>query len=447
MKELKIASINCDTGIDKIKKIALNEAPSLSQYDIILFGIMGIPEDIDHRIIDYWKQQLSSAYDHNRLIIVMLHTNYPLSRHSYTTTQGCFWVLPFAPRWKQTTIGTDINHCISNNKPLSDFIKQIQDIFGDNFFYSSIFDDNYGNLSTILRNDNNEPIGFINQDNQKCCLLIPQINFQKLISVNQEALLTNNRIKPDKIVDSMKNRFVDALVNLYKSIHTGNTYEPEPEWLAANEVYKTNEEIKLEDTIRQNKLKIVEIDQNNKQLEQDCLRLGQLRYLLFGHDKPLENSVNYALQILGAEAREYKNPTHNLQIDNLIHYNGITILGEDKGHDGYANNDDINQLIGNHGAYYDIECNETDDVPKAVLFINSERKTELSTRNKSKSCSDKVIKLSKAHKIPIIWTPDLFTITKYVKDSEDFKFAQECFDTIIQSKGGIIDFPDIPNSD
>lgn len=444
MKDLKIASINCDTGIEKITNISLSKNLSLSQYDIILFNIAGVHDTTDIETLDYWKQQLLSAYNKDRLIIIMLDTNYQLSKHTYGVTYESFFVLPFAPKWKQKTTGTDINQCAQKNKPVTDFIKQIKLLFDKDFYYTAIFHDNTNDLSTILRNSNDESIGFINQEKQKCCLLIPQINFQKILHIRYNAFVNPDSEESKKTLNTLQNGFLKALISLYNSTHQGNAYEEEPVWLMDNDSYKTNEELEKEETIRQNKLKIVEIEQANNQLKQDCLQIGQLRYLLFGHDKPLENAVNYALQILGAESAEYKNTDANLQIDNLIHYSGITILGEDKGHEGYANNDDINQLIGNHGAYYDIECNETEDVPKAVLFVNSERKNELSLRNKRNCCSDKVIKLSKSHKTPIVWTPNLFEIAKYVKNTGDSEFAKRCLDTIIQSDGGIVDFPNIP---
>lgn len=444
MAELKIASINCYTGIDKITNISLMENPSLSQYDIILFNISDIPENINSHIVDYWHQQLKSAYDNGRLIIIMMDTNYRLSQHSYASFNGSYWILPFAPSWKQTTIGTDIKHCISNNKPIVDFINQIKRLFDDDFYYSCIFNDDNSGLATILRNANKEPIGFLHQETQKCCLLIPQIKFHKIHGARKAIALGKETADTQPILDKIQNRFIGILIQLYKSLHNGDTYESEPEWISANDVYKTNEEIGYENNIRDNEVKIVEIDQENKKLKNKCLELGQLRYLLFANDKPLEDAVNLALQILGAESSEYNNPEHNLQIDNLIHYDGLTLIGEDKGHKGYANNDDINQLIGHPGAYYEAECQSSDDVPKAVLFINTERKADLSTRDKTKCCSEKTIKLSKAHKIPIVWTPDLFFIAKYVKDSKNNEFAKQCMDVIINSKGGVVDFPEIP---
>lgn len=446
MSELKIASINCYTGIDKITNIPLSDNQSLSQYDIIIFNISNIPETIHSHIVDYWHRQLKSAYDNGRLIIILMDSNCRLSQHNIARENGCYWILPFAPRWKQATIGTDIKPCISNNKPILDFVNHLKTLFKNDFYYESIFEDNNPNLSTILRNHNGEPIGFIKQDRNLCCLLIPQIKFDKIIGAHRAIIVNEDNKEAEKFINDMQKQFFSALVRLHNSLHSANTYETEPEWLTGNDVYKTNEEIEHENLIRKNKLKIVEIDQKNKRLETRCLELGQLRCLLFAYDKPLEHAVNTAFQILGAESTEYENHENTLQIDNLIHYNGVTILGEDKGHDGYSNNDDINQLIANHGAYYDIECTETDDVPKAVLFVNSHRKTELNTRDKTKCCSDKTIKLSKAHKIPIIWTPDLFFIAKYVKDSNDNEFAKKCMDIIIHSEGGIINFPKIPKS-
>lgn len=444
MSNLKIASINCYTGINKISHLDLNSNVSLSQYDIIMFNISNIPSNIEPHIINYWKQQLYTAYKNNRLLIIMLNTNYLLSKHNQANYQGCYWMLPFAPIWKQETTGTDIKPCISNNKPILDFVNHIKILFKDDFYYASIFEDNNTNLSTILKNNNNEPIGFIKQDGKSCCLLIPQINFHNLIDAYKAIFIREDRKKTKEFLDNIQNQFLSALVRLHKALHTGNTYESEPEWLVGKDIYKTNEEIGYENSIQENKAKMAEIEQENKRFETNCLELGQLRHLLFAHDKPLEKAVNTALQILGAESTEYKNDENTLQIDNLIHYNGVTILGEDKGHEGYSNNDDINQLIANHGAYYDIECQETDEVPKAVLFVNSHRKMELNTRDKTKCCSDKTIKLSKAHKIPIVWTPDLFFIAKYVKDHNDYEFAKQCMDIMIQSDGGIVDFPEIP---
>lgn len=444
MAELKIASINLNTGIDKITVLPLNSNQSLSQYDIILFNLAGIPGHIDGNIVDYWHHQLQSAYNNNRLVIVLMHMNYVLSQHPFAEQQGCYWILPFAPACKQATIGTDIKACISNNKPVLDFINNIKTLFGDGFCYTSTFENNNSSLSPILTNHDGEPVGFLNQDGKRCCLLIPQIGFEEMVGVARSRFIGTDNEKARESHEKKQNRFLGALVALYKALHSGNTYETEPEWLMGDDAYKTKEEIDCETSVRVNEVKIVEIDQENNRLKKKCLELGQLRHLLFAHDKPLENAINTAMQILGAEATEYDNVEHTLQIDSLMRYGAVTLLGEAKGHEGYANNDGINQLIANRGTYYELECEEKDEVPKAVLFINSQRKTELSMRDKSQCCTAKVKKMAEANSVAIVLTSDLFFIAKYIKDTNDTDFAKRCMEAIIQSRGGMVEFPEVP---
>lgn len=426
-----------------------NSLKSLSPYDTIIFKPRCSESEHSSWIqqyIEHWRAELKQAYRKGKNIILFLpsYTGYDTSDSKRVNLLNSL----FFPVEIRTTEGTDIT---PNSGNMCSIFKEFCSLFDGMLRYSYVINTSYQN-SAILNNKDGDVLGQHLCDFGYGHIIILQDFFtdDMLLESQRRPFETQDRFelrckelkeKYSNIPMDLKNFIIKLTKELPK---TDIDFEQIPGWLEGIEAYDTEEERKCKLKINENKTEIVKLNEENKSLELQLQQASVLKSLLFSTGQQLETAINIALNILGAKAEEYENKEETLQIDNLIRYNDVILIGEDKGLDGFSGNGDIGQLITNTNQYYDLVCSANDDVPKKILFINSERKKELTIRNKEKCCSDKVFKLLKANSVLVVWTPDLFFIAKYVKDSNDQAYAHKCMNCLIEKKYGLVEFPPIP---
>jgi hypothetical protein len=119
-------------------------------------------------------------------------------------------------------------------------------------------------------------------------------------------------------------------------------------------------------------------------------------------------------------------------------------LGEAEGKDSKAINvDKISQLERNINE--DFERDEVTDRAKGILFGNAARLQKLSERGDY--FTEKCITSAKRLGIALVRTPDLFFISRYVKESGDKEFSQKCIEAILAAEGTIVVFPPVPTQE
>jgi hypothetical protein len=83
------------------------------------------------------------------------------------------------------------------------------------------------------------------------------------------------------------------------------------------------------------------------------------------------------------------------------------------------------------------------DKPRGVLFGNPQRNIE--AKNRTLTFTKTCLEISKTNRIPLILTKDLFSVVRYIKDTNDLAFAKKCVEVIFNTEYGIVKFPDIKN--
>ena len=437
--------------IADLPTIKFNSLESLSPYDTIVFRPKCDTSEYLSSIEIYskhWREELIQAYYKRKNIILLL----PAQACYSTKDANRFDLLnnlPF-PIDIRITQGTDI---IPDSQEIPSIFKEFCNTFKEVLRYKYVINSPSGRA--ILRNKDKDILcqhihGFVYGH-----IIILQDFFSDDMLNEPVRDITESSSNFKLRQEAFVKKYKDIAINLKKFIikltqelsETNVYFEQIPNWIDGVDIYDTEEEKACKLKINHNLVEITRLNEENKVLEAQKEQASILKLLLYATGNQLEVSVNAALNILGAKSEEYSNQKESLQIDNLIHYNNSIFVGEDKGLDGFSNNDDVGQLISNANQYYDMECSSEEDVPQKILFINSERKKELTERKKENCCSDKVKKLLKANSILVVWTPDLFFVAKYVKDTNDKEFAQKCMDCLFQNKYGIVSFPDIPKSD
>lgn len=429
---IKIASVG--QQINNIEKnINFCSRESLSPYDVIVFKPFVSDTDKGAYSIDnletfcnHWGTELNIARTSNKIIVMLLPTHTKVNGRMGSVNLAD--VVDNLPD-KRIVEGKDIK--LGVHKHLG-FFQELGKIFSA-LEYEYVF-------TNLISGDNRV---LVNQSNCPVCVLrhndYPRSNGYVIFC---QDLYKNVEIEQKNTVD---NSFCQWLIKLYGRLKPNNDSAQNAPYWAEDEQYKTIEEQNCENEIRQCEIQMVELEITKEKFKAQKQEYGKLKSLLYAYDKPLEQAVNQALKLLGIDAREYDNKENQLQIDTEFKIENLTVLGETKGHTGFANNDDINQLIGNSLQYFDEVCSENEDIPKKILFLNSEREKDISERNRENCCSGKVLKLAKSDKVAIVWTPDLFWVAKYVADSKDTEFAKRCVETMINTDSGLVSFPKIPS--
>ncbi len=466
MAELNIVSIGVD--FYGIKNVPYDSKESLSQYDIIIFDANSINglrlhfntfssgekylDKPQYEKLDstcrYWKKELDRAYTNGKLIFVLSYPQKRIVVHSggvsydkgkverYTTSDfdsySCF---PFKLASRSTN-GTLM--CSAKNR--YEYITK--NIYKDLELYTSFnteFTEMPQEAVPILTTKTGEPVGFLyeNQNGGKY-IFWPNIDVynQDFFEYNKEANETYWTEEGKKVGNILK----QWLVKLYKTKNLEQ--EPAPDWVQNNAAFISNKEAELlkdkKDTEEQIKGLIEHLTITEKELEQET----ELKVLLYGTGHELENAVNKALGILGLRAENYKHPTETLEIDNLIKYDDMEIIGETEGKEKDIHNDKISQLVTNLSQYYTLEIDRLNQKPKGVLFGNPERKTPC--ENRKLTFTEKCMQISRTEKIALVLTKDLFRVVLYLKDHPDENYKKTCIDAIINTESGIVQFPDIP---
>lgn len=465
MSKLNIVSVGIE--VYGAKCVSHKDRESLSQYDIIIFSANIIQdmnlsfdrfssgkkyldsqqyEELDSACA-HWRKELDKAFKTGKLIFVILSPQQKITVHSggvsynktetiYTTsvfdTYSCF---PF--ELNSRIVNGSIMKCVKNKYKhiTEELYKNLKSNTTFNTEFISIPDD----AVPVLATKTNDVLGFL-RENESCgkYLFWPYMDMQKedFFEYNHEEDKTYWSPAGIKV----SNILINALVQLYKTKNLEK--ESVPDWVQNNMAFVSNKETELltdkKDTETQIKALTEHLMVTEKELEQEA----ELKVLLYGTGHELEKAVNKALRILGLQAENYKHQTETLEIDNLIKYGDMEIIGETEGKEKDIHNDKISQLVTNLSQYYMLEIDRLAQKPKGVLFGNPERK--IPCENRQLTFTEKCMQISRTEKIALVLTKDLFKVVLYLKNHPDESYKKACANIIINTESGIVKFPDIP---
>lgn len=454
--EKKVLSIGFDFPGDVVQTVKLNSKDSLLDGDILIFvpsfteyyskpnssyksnidydeitknSAPGLSENLDLKL-----DQLRIALEHGKNIFVFL-PNYEEfymndGKHvDYTTNYS------FLPPEIGEVIPASGSEIKTSNKLgiLTTFWHQFKRYSS----YKVYFDKS--NLDPIFTTKvGNKIVGSILCKNKGAYVLLPYINTpEDLFSVNNSG---------EKTWTDEGKEFGEKLLNSLRGIDTALKREQNltapPPWVSGV-IYKLKAECEINSEIEQVSQQILCLQEKEKKLKDDLEEEITLRYLLYEQGKPLEKGIIKSLKILGFEAEGYQDP--DSEFDAVFNSCEGRFLGEAEGKD----DDKINikkyrQLVLN--VFEDSIKDGVENPAKGVIFGNAYRLTEIDKREND-FFTEKCLNTAKLQNLVLVKTPDLFFITKYIKENNDLAYAGLCRKVFFETKCGVIKFPPIPNSD
>ena len=232
------------------------------------------------------------------------------------------------------------------------------------------------------------------------------------------------------------NKLINCLLQIDKILKEESEASVLPDW-ANQKKYQLPKEILITEEISKIDIKMNELKDKKQKLEDDLKEECKLKRLLYEKGALLEDAIIHALKILKFKAKNYKDS--DSEFDAIFSCKEGCFLGEAEGKD----NKEIDvtkcrQLSGNVREYYE----KFDKFPKGILFGNAKRLTE--PKDRKTIFTDKCLTLAKIDKLVLINTCDLYLVCKYILESNDSQYIEDCRKTIFNTESGIIKFPKIP---
>ena len=279
-----------------------------------------------------------------------------------------------------------------------------------------------------------KPVGGLFRQGKGNLVLLPPIRY------SEEEFTEYNEEKGEiwtKEAISFGERLVQVLLDIDSALRSSTETSPPPDWTKESK-YRLKSETELTERINTISEEIERLEQEKTTLLNTLQKEKKLKDLLFEKGKPLENAVIEALEILGYKAENYDDG--NLELDQVIvGPNGKRYIGETEGKDKSAINiEKFRQLESN--IQEDLQREKVSNPATGILFGNGFRIT--CPEKREEQFTEKCIKNTERVNAILVRTSDLFKVAKYIRESNDEKFAEKCREAISESRGKIVEFPE-----
>lgn len=390
---------------------------------------------------EHWKREIKSAVEHGKLVVVFLEefTEVAIAtgkkefsgtgRNQKTTRivgpYDNYFSIPLDLK-PTSTKGKEIKLSPKHSETISSYWKEFSSISS----YKVIVTPECS--PCLLTKHGDKVVGVIERSKNSTgsIVCLPDIDFYPDEFFNDDGEWT-------EMASQFASRFIKSIVSIDKSLRSSGELTPEPDW-SRNTLFKLNEEEILAQKLLKIENKLEKVQAEKESLLDKVNDLGRLRNLLFEKGKPLEYAILDALKIIGFSVSQYED--EDSEFDAVFESNEGRLLGEAEGKDNKAINiDKLRQLALN--VHEDLNRDEVEIPAKSVLFGNAYRLHPIDERAEpfTTKCNSAAIISSTA----LVFTPDLFTVSKYLTDKRDAKFATKCRKAIFNSVGKVV-FPNVP---
>jgi len=472
----KILSVDCYIPDDLSEFIDIQSDASLLEGDIILFNpsvreysfshetYLGKPALSDDRsfrlkeLSEHWRRELKEAYSAGKTIFIflteLLEVYVDTGRREYSGTgrnQKTTRIVDKFDNYNMIPLKLKVVNSQGQNMKLTREGKILANYWEELSEFSSykVIIDEYTGIPLIMTKSGSKVLSSIiqNEDSGGSIILLPYLNLWD--ESFQEEIEYKNEQDPDgrstwEIIDTDEgkifgHKLYKCLIEIDRALHDTFSTTPTPDWCLSPE-YTLNKENQINEKLLLIETKIEKLNEEKEKLKKEQFDTSLPRRLLFEKGKPLEASVINALIILGFKAEPFRDSES--EFDVVFECDEGRLLGEVEGKDNSAINiDKLRQLEMN--IHEDLEKEDISEPAKGALFGNAFRLKPISERKEffTQKCKTAAMR----NKTALVRTPDLFKIVQYLNFKNDNEFAKKCRLTLINSKGGIIKFPDVPN--
>lgn len=460
----KILSVGFEFPGNAAEYVSLKSDRSLLDADIIIFqpeiknhyssyeAFQGKPQLTEHdsfRAVEdaaHWRTELKAALDAGKTVIIYLskleeyyiytgQKNYSGTGRSRVTTNivtpfNNYSFLPLPLDKVVTASGKEIR-IAKDLRYIAPYWKE----FSNCSPYEVYFQGKLDNI-ILTTKSGDRALGAVISGKKGAMILLPPIKY------NYDEFVKYDKKKETEIWTAKAISFgkllLSHIVEIDKSLSSNQEATPVPEW-TKQEIYRLEKETFIEKEIKATTNKIEELQNIRSELNIQLAEEGKLRWLLYEKGHLLEEAILYALKLMHFKAEPFRNAES--EFDAIFTSDEGRFLGEAEGKDNSAVNvDKLSQLERN--LQEDYSNDEVKEYAHGVLFGNSYRLQPPEER--PDFFTEKCMSGAKRASIAMVRTPDLYYVSKYLKEHDDSAFAQQCRIAIFTAKGSLVQFPKIP---
>jgi hypothetical protein len=389
--------------------------------------------------IEHWRQQLRAAFEAGKTLIIFLPPREEVYRYTGSESMSgkvktkhvaAVTNYEFLPvRFDELTSGQGKAMRLA---PRSEVIASYWERFSDISFYEVYFTTRGQPL--VLTKSGDRMVGALIKGAGNM-IYLPNIDWDDAGFTTKDG--ENWTRAAEKFAFSLR----DAVFDIDARVRTDSDETPEPEW-AKSDTFRLDVERELEAEILELGNTIELLIGKREEKRGAVKKHASLRALLFEKGHRLESAVRDGLEILGFESSQFKEG--DSEFDAVFTGAEGRFIGEVEGRDKNAINiEKFSQLERN--IHEDFARDEVVTPAKGVLFGNAHRLLPIQERGEFFTA--KVLAAAARTSCALVRTPDLFEVARYLKDSEDENFAEQCRRVIADTAGEIVVFPPVPDAE
>jgi hypothetical protein len=469
MSKRHIGAIGVDLATDDVVELTFTEKQSLLDFDIVLFrpsidqflkwagsykGKPCLDDDSSFQLkecFEHWRREIRSLVDVGKTVIVFLSElqevyvatgthaysgtgrNQKATRHvtlfnNYQSLPTSFEVLPSA--------GRSIKLAAKGVEAISSYWTEFKEASA---YKVIIKTEGPMPLAALLTRVGDKPVGLIRRSNSSAgaMVLLPDVDFCPANFIDTEGDEGTEEIWTPA-AEKFAQRFLASIVEMDRVIRAEGEITPMPSWAKAPE-YALGGEDKLRSELLLAESEVEKAVKRKEEKEDELLKVGRFRALLFEKGKLLERSIIDALHVFGFSAAPFASA--DSEFDVVFQCSDGRLIGEAEGKDTKPINiEKMRQLAMN--IQEDLQQETVDKPAKPVLFGNPFRLDPVAGR--PFPFTDKCVSAAKASSTALVFTPDLFSPVRYLLSSTDEEYSKDCRLAIISTVGRVT-FPAPPS--
>lgn len=464
MAKHRIFTVGFDLPGDEFEYVQFDSDTTLLDADIILFeptlgnasgsetynGTILLNEHSSFSVkqrLDHWRSEIVAAVKAGKVVVVYLAK--PIDRYRYTgekqhsgtgrsrlttnivTEVSSYEAIPNLKRVVPKS-GTEIQIDKDAN-----YLAPYWSEFSNCSPYEVEIEGEFKNQISLRSRAGNRTLGAAVRGAAGTLLFLPPLRYERKTFIRHDE--KSEETFWTKEAEKFGKRLVVALVGLATSLKQAGQSTPPPSWTSESK-FRLASEGRLEAEIAERTARIVGLLTEKQTLEDELVRAGSLRRLLYEQGKPLEAAVLESVTLLGFQAQPFAQGES--EFDCVFVSAEGRCLGEAEGKDNRPINiDKFSQLERN--LQEDFARDEITEYAKGVLFGNAFRLRPPGERGEY--FTEKCLSAAKRVGAALVRTPDLFPVAKYLQvNTGDTEYARQCREAIFKANGEIVAFPAPP---
>lgn len=416
-----------------------NGEPDLYEYSSFQFRA-----DMRH-----WRSELHNAFDAGKTTIIYLsrlktvyvHTD----RHEWSGTgRNARKTNIVEPMQTYSAIPLDLSDVVmasgENIRPAKDLgaLSEYWSLCADHSHYEVYLGDKTPNPLLMTRSGN-KIVGAAVRGKKGNTFLLPVVEMFTPEFVHEaEEDEEEEELRWTSAATRFGKQLLACLAELHGALAAEREESPPPTWTMESG-YRIDEESTLEQRIEKIDCDVNSLRETRRNLTSEKERIAALRGLLFEKGKPLERVVLESLQLMGFQAKAYRDSES--EFDAVFMSPEGRFLGEVEGKDNSPINiDKLSQLERN--IQEDFKKETVIEHAHGVLFGNAFRLLPLEQRKEF--FTPKCLSGARRSGVALVRTPDLFGVARYIRATHNDNLASMCRRAILDAKGEIVKFPEIP---